>query len=164
MFMWIYTYTAQCLETNETASEMDEELLRLVRGYHVSAQGLKILYDVGVVVASDFMHISDYDLACCGMNFEDRGKIGSIRQGQLIHFREGRGREEEENRGVGGGVNEGGRKEETAGGRRHVWGTDATNHTEVQMYLLPASSATQGKVLYFAVLMCVFTHTHVCAH
>jgi len=143
---------------------MDEELLRLVRGYHVSAHGLKILDDVGVVFASDFMYISDSDLACCGMNIEDRGKIGSIRQGQLINFREGRGREEAGNRGVGGGVNEGGREEEIAGGRRHVWGTDATSHTEISLHLLPASSATQGKVLCIGVLMCVCTHTHVCAH
>jgi len=59
---------------------MDEELLRLLRGYHVSAHGHKILDDVGVVVASDFMHISDDDLARCGMNVEDREKIGTIRE------------------------------------------------------------------------------------
>jgi len=76
--MLIYTYAAQCLETNEIAGEMDEDLLRLLRGYRISAQGLKILYDVGVVVASDFMHINESDLARCGMNLDDRKIVGMI--------------------------------------------------------------------------------------
>ena len=80
IFMLTFTYTAQCFETNATASEMDEELLRLVHGYHVSAHGLKILDDVGVVFASDFMHISDSDFARCGMNKEDLEKVGAIRE------------------------------------------------------------------------------------
>jgi len=78
MYMLIYTYAAQCLETNEIAGEMDEDLLRLLRGYRISAQGLKILYDVGVVVASDFMHINESDLARCGMNLDDRKIVGMI--------------------------------------------------------------------------------------
>ena len=126
---------------------MDEELLRLVRGYHVSAHGLKILDDVGVVFASDLMHISDSDFACCGMNIEDRGKIGSIRQGQLINFREGRRGGGDGKRGGGEGVQEGRGEEEIAGGRRHVWGTDVTSHTEVLLSLLPANSPAQGKIL-----------------
>ena len=77
-YMWIYTYAAQCLETSEIAGEMDEELLRLLRGYHISAQGLKILDDVGVVVASDSMHINESDLARCGMDPEDRKIVGMI--------------------------------------------------------------------------------------
>ena len=140
---------------------MDEELLRLLRGYHVSTQGLKILDDVGVVGASDFMHINEFDLARCGMNLEDRDKVGMIRQQQLINFRDGRGRGVNEKGGGGSGVKGGGAEEETFGRGRNVWGTEVTGGMLVQMSSFPANSSADCK--NFADcrfdLLCACTHT-----
>jgi len=62
------------------ADQIDAEVLQLVRGCHVSAMGIKILQEVGVVVSADFLHIDDSDLAHNGMNLLDRKKVNQIRQ------------------------------------------------------------------------------------
>jgi hypothetical protein len=71
--------TAQSHQISNSAVQMDEEVLRLVGLYHVSPSGLKILNDVGVVVASDLMDIDDSDLTHYGMKLLDRKKVVKIR-------------------------------------------------------------------------------------
>jgi hypothetical protein len=64
---------------------MNEEVLQRVGPgrYYDGTSGLKILQDVGVVVASDFIHIDDSDLAHRSMNLNlvDRKKVCKIREG-----------------------------------------------------------------------------------